>query len=92
MTWMVASVAGSLEILLGTGNIDRYRSEYTDELKSNRHNKIIDFQFCLYFGVITILLGCVGILGNLLSILVLQTRSIKSCFNNLLTALNISDR
>ena len=50
------------------------------------------FQFCLYFGVLTIMLGCVGILGNLLSILVLQTRRMKSCFNNLLTALNISDR
>ena len=49
-------------------------------------------QFCLYFGVLTIMLGCVGILGNLLSILVLQTRRMKSCFNNLLTALNISDR
>ena len=50
------------------------------------------FQFCLYFGVLTILLGFVGILGNLLSILVLQTRRMKSSFNNLLTALNISDR
>ena len=59
---------------------------------SNRHNDKIDFQICLYFGVLTIMLGFVGILGNLLSILVLQTRSIKSCFNNLLTALNISDR
>ena len=50
------------------------------------------FQFCLYFGVLTIMLGCVGILGNILSVLVLQTRRMKSCFNNLLTALNISDR
>ena len=61
MTWMDASVAGSLEILLGTGTINRKSREYTDELMRAMKKQ---FQFCLYFGVLTILLGFVGILGN----------------------------
>ena len=37
--------------------------------------------------------GCFGLVGNLLSIIVLNTKDMKNnCFNNLLTALNITDR
>ena len=38
-------------------------------------------------------LGTLGILGNVLSIIVLNTKEMRTnCFNNLLTALNIADR
>ena len=38
-------------------------------------------------------LGILGILGNMLSIIVLNTKEMRAnCFNNLLTALNIADR
>ena len=37
--------------------------------------------------------GILGILGNMLSIIVLNTKEMRTnCFNNLLTALNIADR
>ena len=37
--------------------------------------------------------GILGILGNILSIIVLNTKEMRTnCFNNLLTALNIADR
>ena len=38
-------------------------------------------------------IGCFGLVGNLLSIIVLNTKDMRSnCFNNLLTALNMTDR
>ena len=38
-------------------------------------------------------LGILGILGNMLSIIVLNTKEMRTnCFNNILTALNVADR
>ena len=42
--------------------------------------------------MLTVTICLAGILGNILAILVLQSKAMKSCFNNLLTALNISER
>jgi len=49
-------------------------------------------KFSLWMGILLIGFGCFGLVGNLLSIIVLNTKDMKSnCFNNLLTALNITD-
>ena len=36
--------------------------------------------------------GCLGLVGNLVSLLVLNTTGETNCFNRLLTALNLTDR
>jgi len=49
-------------------------------------------QFSMVMGLLLIVFGCLGLVGNILSIIVLNTKDMKSnCFNNLLTALNITD-
>ncbi|XP_023337012.1 FMRFamide receptor [Eurytemora carolleeae] len=52
-----------------------------------RHYK----QFSKTVGLITIVVSSCGILGNLLSILVLVLKETRNCFNQLLIALNIFD-
>lgn len=49
-------------------------------------------RFSMMMGILLIAFGCFGLVGNLLSIIVLNTKDMKSnCFNNLLTALNTTD-
>ena len=37
--------------------------------------------------------GCLGLIGNIVNIIVLNTRDLRSnCFNNLLTSLNVVER
>ena len=50
------------------------------------------FQFSLVLGIFTVVIGCVGLAGNIVSICVLLSPDMKNCFNHLLVTLNISDR
>ena len=83
-------VAVSSGILMGITTINRC-SHYSYAIARRRKMQLF-FQFSLYIGCLTIVIGFAGILGNTLSVLVLQTKAMKSCFNDLLNALNISDR
>jgi len=49
-------------------------------------------QFSLVIGLLTMAFGGLGLVGNSVSILVLTSKNMRSnCFNNILTALNITD-
>jgi len=49
-------------------------------------------QFSLVIGLLTLAFGGLGLVGNFVSIVVLVSKDMRSnCFNNILTALNITD-
>jgi len=48
-------------------------------------------QFSMLMGVITIVTGTCGVLGNSISVFVFMSKDMRNCFYNLMIALNISD-
>ena len=49
-------------------------------------------QFCLVIGIVTIAVCIVGVLGNVASAVVLNSKDMKNCFNTIILALNVVDR
>jgi len=74
------------------------QSEWVDEYgcyNSSILKNTIQYQkyteFSTIVSILMIFVSCVGLIGNILSILVLSRKSMRSCFNNILISLNLSD-
>jgi len=88
------SYSNESEEYLAEDQINLYDEDgcfYTDMLRSTRrYETYMNFSLCM--GILTIVSGSFGLVGNLVNIIVLCSQEMRTkCFNNLLTVLNITD-
>ena len=60
-------------------------------LKMSSDDKLLATITFLVEGVLLLLVACVGLVGNILSFMVLSTQGLQKTFHNLLLLLNIFD-